>query len=414
MKIVLGVSGGIAAYKAAELARLLQQAGYRVQAVMTRAAREFVAPMTLAALTGEKVITDLFPPETAAASPADAEAAIEHIAVAQASDALVVAPATAHVLAKFAHGFADDFLSTLYLATTAPVILAPAMNLNMWRHAATQANLETLRRRPGHVLVEPGAGYLACGMVGEGRLAELEAIVAALERALAQGQRDLAGRKVLITAGPTREAIDPVRYLSNRSSGKMGFALAEAAARRGAAVVLVAGPTAAEPPRASGIEVIPVTTAEEMAAAALAQFPHVDLAILAAAVADYRPVKPAGEKIKKTAAPLHLELEPTPDILAACGRAKRHQILVGFAAETGSPVAAGRAKLQAKAADMIVANDVTLPGAGFDADENEVFLITASGDRKLERAPKSKIAGQILDAAAALLAPSPSVRLVRA
>ncbi|MGH9540389.1 MAG: bifunctional phosphopantothenoylcysteine decarboxylase/phosphopantothenate--cysteine ligase CoaBC [Terriglobales bacterium] len=421
MKIVLGVSGGIAAYKAAELARLFQQAGFPVQAVLTRAAQEFIRPLTFAALTGQKVITDLFDPALAAAAgePApQAVSAIEHIEAAQTAAALVVAPATAHVLAKFAHGLADDFLTTLYLATPAPVILAPAMNLEMWRHPATQANLETLRRRPRHVLVEPGAGYLACGMIGEGRLADLDAIVAATRAALAASAKDgdLAGRTVLITAGPTREAVDPVRYFSNRSSGKMGFALAAAAAGRGARVVLIAGPATAPPPEAPGIELIRVTTAAEMAEAALGRFESADLAILAAAVADYRPVAPAARKIKKTADRLRLELEPTPDILAAFGRLKkRGQVLVGFAAETGPPVAAAREKLGAKGADLIVANDVSRAGVGFDADENQVVLVGANGrEQALERAPKPQIAEQILDAAAALLTRPAAVRLVRA
>jgi len=290
MKIALGITGGIAAYKSAEILRLLEDRGIRVQVVMTHAAQEFVRPLTFAALSGEKVITDMFP---AGNEPANVEAAVEHIAVAQSIDALLVAPATADILAHFAQGIANDFLSTLYLATTAPVIVAPAMNVNMWEHPATQANLEILRKR-GVKIVEPGAGYLACGMTGPGRLAENSAIVAATLEALGASQ-DLAGETVLITAGPTREKIDPVRYLTNRSSGRMGYALAEAALRRGARVLLITGPTALNPPGAA--EVTRVETADEMRQAVLNQLSQATIVIKAAAVADYRPKQIAAHKI---------------------------------------------------------------------------------------------------------------------
>src|SRR5580693_32202 len=268
MKIALGVSGGIAAYKAAEIVRLLQDRGIRVQVVMTRAAREFIQPLTFAALSGEKVITDMF--GAGAGEHPNIDSAVEHIAVAQSIDALLVAPATADVLAKFAQGIASDFLSTLYLATTAPVVVAPAMNVNMWDHPATQANLEILRQR-GVKIVDPDSGYLACGMTGSGRLAENEAIVASVLEALGASQ-DLAGETVLITAGPTREKIDPARYLSNRSSGRMGYALAEAAVRRGARVILVSGPTALTPPGAA--ELTRVESAEQMRDAVLKLLPQ--------------------------------------------------------------------------------------------------------------------------------------------
>ncbi|HEX4603283.1 MAG TPA: bifunctional phosphopantothenoylcysteine decarboxylase/phosphopantothenate--cysteine ligase CoaBC, partial [Candidatus Angelobacter sp.] len=313
MKVALGVTGGIAAYKAAELVRLLQDRGIRIQVVMTRAAQEFVRPLTFAALSGEKVITGLF---GAGAEDPNIDSAVEHIAVAQAIDALVVAPATADVIAKFAHGEANDFLTTLFLATTAPVVIAPAMNVNMWENAATQANLQTLKAR-GYVIVEPDSGYLACGMIGAGRLAANETIVKAVLKALGAGQ-DLAGETVLVTAGPTREPIDPVRYIGNRSSGKMGYALAEAALRRGAKVVLISGPTALTPPSAD--EVVQVQTAQEMRDAVLAHLEQATIVIKAAAVADFT-VRAAGEKIKRKG-PIALELEPTADILAEVGAKK--------------------------------------------------------------------------------------------
>src|SRR6202142_707897 len=322
MKIALGVSGGIAAYKAAEIVRLLQDRGIRVQVVMTAAAQEFVRPLTFAALSGEKVITGMF---GSAEHAANIDSAIEHIAVAQAIDALLVAPATADVLARFAQGIASDFLTTLYLATTAPVVVAPAMNVNMWNHAATQANLEILKKR-GVRIVEPGEGYLACGMTGQGRLAENETIVAAVLEALGASQ-DLARETILITAGPTREKIDPVRYLTNRSSGRMGYALAEAALRRGARVLLISGPTALKPPGAA--EMTWIESAEEMRQAALALLPKSTVVIKTAAVSDYRAKATAMQKIKRKS-PMMLELEPTADILSEITRSKQAQIIVGF------------------------------------------------------------------------------------
>ncbi|MGN6593364.1 MAG: bifunctional phosphopantothenoylcysteine decarboxylase/phosphopantothenate--cysteine ligase CoaBC [Terriglobales bacterium] len=392
MRILLGISGGIAAYKAAELVRLFRQHGEEVQVVLTRAGARFITPATLAALSGRPVLGSLF---------AHA-AAIEHIAVAQSADVAVVAPATAHTLARMAQGLADDYLTTLLLATPAPVVAAPAMNVQMWRHPATQANVELLRSR-GVTLAPPEARELACGMVGEGRMAAPEAIAAVVyEAAAGAKRRDLAGEIVLITAGPTREALDPVRYLSNRSSGRMGYALAAAAARRGARVRLISGPTALPVP--AGVERLEVTSAAEMAAAALAEFDACTLAICAAAVADYRPAAPQPQKIQKTAERLQLELVRNPDILAELGRRKTRQRLVGFAAETDSAAARERArgKRAAKHADLMVLNDVLQPGIGFDAADNAVTLITAAAERDLPRASKAVIADAILDAALAL------------
>ncbi len=298
MQITLGVTGGVAAYKAAELVRLLQQDGFSVQVVMTRGAREFVTPLTFAALSGQKVITDLF--EKSAHGEANLESAIEHIAVAQRTDLLLVAPATADILAKFARGIADDFLTTLYLATTAPLVVAPAMNVNMWQHAATQENIEILRAR-GVKIVDPDEGYLACGMTGAGRLAGQQSIVAAVREVL-KAQKDLQGETILVTAGPTCEDLDPVRYLTNRSSGKMGYAVAEAAARRGARVFLVSGPTSLEAP--ASVERISVRSAEEMRRAVTERFAESTIAIFAAAVADYRPAEKHIEKIKRNKEPL--------------------------------------------------------------------------------------------------------------
>src|ERR1700732_1330894 len=309
MRITMGVTGGVAAYKAAELVRLLQQDGFTVEVVMTRAAREFITPLTFAALSGQKVITDLFGNTE---NEANLESAIEHIAVAQRTDLLLVAPATADIIAKFARGIADDFLSTLYLASTAPVVMAPAMNVNMWNHPATQENIAKLRER-GVKIVDPDEGDLACGMVGAGRLAGHQEILAAV-RATLHTNKDLAGETVLVTAGPTCEDLDPVRYLTNRSSGKMGYAVPQAAARRGARVVLVSGPTSLEVP--SGVERIDVRTAQEMYDAVVERFSGCSMAILAAAVADYRPAQPHDRKMKRGKEPLTLSLEPTPDILA--------------------------------------------------------------------------------------------------
>jgi phosphopantothenoylcysteine decarboxylase/phosphopantothenate--cysteine ligase len=390
MKVTVGVSGGIAAYKAAELVRALQQQALDVHVVMTEAAAQFVQPLTFASLTGHKVITSLWTaPES---SDDNLDSAIEHIEAAQTTDVLVVAPATASILAKFAHGIADDFLTTLYLATTAPVIVAPAMNVNMWQHPATQANLETLASRNVHI-VPPDAGYLACGMTGSGRLADTPAIVEAVLGVL-HHRNDLAGEIVLITAGGTREALDPVRFLGNRSSGKMGYALAEAAERRGARVILVTAPTALRPP--ANVEVIPVITTEEMRAAVLGRMDQASVVIKAAAVADYRPLKPADQKMKRSG-PLTIELEPTEDILAeAVARRHSGQLIVGFAAETQDAVAHARAKLMRKGADAIVLNDVSREGIGFDSDRNAVTFLTPSTALELPEMAKRDLADRIL------------------
>ena len=391
MKIALGVSGGIAAYKAAEIVRLLQDRGIRVQVVMTRAAQEFVRSLTFAALSGEKVITDLFGSSSEDAQ-ANVESAIEHIAIAQAIDALVVVPATADVLAKFAQGIANDFLSTLYLAKTAPVVVAPAMNVNMWNHAATQSNVGILRKR-GVRIVEPGSGYLACGMTGAGRLAENETIVAAVMEALGATQ-DLAGETVLVTAGPTREKIDPVRYLTNRSSGRMGYAIAEAALRRGARVLLVSGPTAIAAPDAA--ETTRVETAEEMLAAVLKFLPQSTVIIKTAAVADFRPKAAAEQKIKRNGA-MALELEPTADILAEVARRKTFQVVVGFAAETENVLENARKKLASKSLDAIVVNDVSREGVGFDSDRNAVTIISHNEVVEVPETSKWEVAHRVLD-----------------
>ena len=392
MRITLGVSGGVAAYKAAELVRRLQEERFYVEAVMTRNAREFITPLTFAALTGKKVITEMFGEE--AGGPANVESAIEHIAVAQRTDLLLIVPATANTLAKLARGIADDFLSTLYLATTAPVVVAPAMNVNMWEHMATQENLQMLRAR-GVRVVEPDEGYLACGMTGAGRLAGVETIVQTVLETL-HIRRDLEGETVLVTAGPTCEDLDPVRYFTNRSSGKMGYALAESAARRGARVVLVSGPTALAVP--DGVKRISVRSAEEMRRAVFAELSDATVVVKAAAVADYRPVTQHAAKIKRGKGRLTIELEPTPDILSEVARDKGDRILVGFAAETDHVGEHARVKLEAKRADLIVANDVTAEGAGFDHDTNEVTLFARDGrEISLPRMSKWDAANRVLD-----------------
>ena len=390
MKIALGVTGGIAAYKAAEIVRLLQDRGIRVQVVMTSAAQEFVRPLTFAALSGEKVITSMFASGEEHAPNIDS--AIEHIAVAQAIDALAVAPATADVLAHFAQGIASDFLTTLYLATKAPVVVAPAMNVNMWEHPATQANLEILRKR-GVKIVEPGSGYLACGMVGAGRLAENEAIVAAVMGVLGANQ-DLSGETVLITAGPTREKIDPVRYLTNRSSGRMGYALAEASLRRGARVLLVSGPTSLTPPGSA--EMTRVESTEQMRNAVLQLLPEATIVIKTAAVSDYRPKYTAGQKIKRQG-PMTLELEATPDILNELAAKKTSQLVVGFAAETENVLENARRKLVSKHLDAIVVNDVSREGVGFDSDRNAVTIITRDEVVEVAETTKWEVAQRVLD-----------------
>ncbi len=390
MKVALGVTGGIAAYKSAEIVRLLQDRGIRVQVVMTRAAQEFVRPLTFAALSGEKVITGMFSPDEERA--ANIESAIEHIAVAQSIDALLVAPATADILAHFAQGIASDFLTTLYLATTAPVVVAPAMNVNMWNHPATQANLEILRQR-GVKVVDPGSGYLACGMTGAGRLAENEAIIAAVLEALGASQ-DLVGETMLITAGPTREKIDPARYLTNRSSGRMGYAIAEAALRRGARVLLVSGPTALTPPGAA--EITQVESAEQMRDAVLSLLPQASIVIKSAAVSDYRAKSPSVQKLKRKGS-ISLDLEPTADILQEISLHKQSQIVVGFAAETENVLENARQKLAAKHLDAIVVNDVSREGVGFDSDRNEVTIITHDEVVEVLETTKWDVAQRVLD-----------------
>jgi phosphopantothenoylcysteine decarboxylase/phosphopantothenate--cysteine ligase len=389
--IGLGVSGGIGAYKAVEVARLLQKRGHRVQAVMTRTARRFVGPLTFEAITRERVITSQFEPGM--------NAEIEHISLASDMNLLLVAPATANIIGKFANGIADDFLSALYLASTAPVLLAPAMNTNMWNHPATAANIRTLASR-GVRFVEPGEGYLACGWVGKGRLAEPDAIAEAAER-IVNAQTSLAGRTMLVTAGPTLEDLDPVRFVGNRSSGRMGYAIAEEAERRGARVTLIAGPTALPAPAVS--EVVRVRSAAAMHAAVMAAAPSVDVVVMAAAVADYAPASgAAAEKIEKTdkGGPLTITLERTVDILAALGAWRGNAVrpvLVGFAAQTGDPVPGARRKLQGKGVDLIVANDVAAPGAGFDVDTNEVTLVSHDATEHLPLMPKVRVAAALLD-----------------
>jgi phosphopantothenoylcysteine decarboxylase/phosphopantothenate--cysteine ligase len=392
MRITLGVTGGVAAYKAAELVRRLQTDGFAVQVVMTKGSREFITPLTFAALSGQKVITDLFASESG--GEANLDSAIEHIAVAQRTDLFLVAPATADILAKFARGIADDFLTTLYLATTAPVVVAPAMNVNMWNHAATQENIEMLRARGVHI-VDPDEGYLACGMTGSGRLAGQEQIVAAVREVL-HLKRDLEGQTVLVTAGPTCEDLDPVRYITNRSSGKMGYAVAEAAAQRGAQTFLITGPTALETP--PNVERVDVRTAQDMHRAVAMRFHQCSMAIFAAAVADYRPTQTLDQKIKRAKEPFTVALEPTPDILATAATNKGDRLIVGFAAETQNVAENARKKLTAKNADLIVANDVTAEGAGFDHDTNIVTLFARDGrDLPLPKLTKREVAQRILD-----------------
>lgn len=405
--VALGVTGGIGAYKAVEVARLLQKRGHDVRAVLTRGARKFVAPLTFEAITRHPVITSQFVPGL--------NASIEHIDLASSIDLLLVAPATANVIGKFAHGIADDFLSSLYLATRAPVLLAPAMNTNMWEHPAVAENLRVLATR-GVQFVEPGEGYLACGWIGKGRLAEPEAVAEAADRLLASrgsaASADgtagrvgpLAGRRVLVTAGPTLEDLDPVRYLGNRSSGRMGFALAAAARDRGALVTLVSGPTAITAPVVD--EVVAVRSAREMHAAVMARAGEADVVIMAAAVADYTPAGgAAGGKVEK-GGPLTLVLERTKDILFELGAMRAgaaRPVLVGFAAQTGDPVEAATRKLAAKRVDLMVANDVTAPGAGFDVDTNIITLVAEDGATPLPRLSKRDAADAVLDRVERLL-----------
>ena len=394
--IALGVTGGIGAYKAVEVCRGLQRHGHDVVTAMTRSAARFVGPVTFEAITRRPVITSQWKPGM--------NADIEHIAIADQIALLLVAPCTANVIGKFAGGIADDFLTTLYLATRAPVLLAPAMNSNMLAHEAVQQNLRTLSGR-GVRFVEPGEGYLACGWIGKGRLAEPAEIVAAALAVLGPVDSALRGRHVLVTAGPTYEDIDPVRYVGNRSSGRMGFALAAEARRRGARVTLVAGPTTIEPPAAD--DLVRVRSAADMHDAVTTAAGGADVVIMAAAVADYAPAAPAGQKIAKHDAPLTLTLERTRDILAELARMPSRQsgrpILVGFAAETGSAAAKAREKRVRKQVDLIVANDVSQPDAGFEVGTNAVTIIGADAEQALPVLSKDRVAAAVLDRVEALL-----------
>ena len=404
MKVTVGVSGGVAAYKAAELVRALQAKALDVHVVMTESATRFVQPLTFAALTGHKVITGLWGTEH---SEPNVDSAIEHIAEAQSTELLVVAPATADLLARFAHGLANDFLTTLYLATPAPAVVAPAMNSEMWAHPATQANLRILVDRGVHI-VAPGVGDLACGMVGPGRLAEIELIVKVvleqLDRRVSPPRCDLSGDTVMVTAGGTREAIDPVRYIGNRSSGKMGYALAEAAAARGARVILISGISPLTPP--PGVEFIQVTSSDEMRTAVLERLSKATIVVKAAAVSDYRPKAPAAQKIKRREA-IQLDLEPTADILAEVAATRREGTLViGFAAETEDHLQHGRDKLLRKGADALVLNDVGRPGVGFDSDRNAATFLTRHTAIELPEMSKRDLADRILDEVRALRRPA--------
>lgn len=389
-RLVLGVCGSIAAYKAVGLLRRLVKEGAEVSVVMTEAAARFVTPLTFETLSGRPVVTDLFAPSQGMA----------HLALPERADAVIVAPATANLIAKCALGLADDALSTLLLNVTSPLILAPAMDGGMWDHPATAGHRATLRQR-GLRLIEPEEGPLASGRIGKGRLAAEDRILEALVEALAL-RRDWGGQRLLVSAGPTQEAIDPVRYISNRSSGKMGYAVAEAGRDRGAAVCLVSGPTALTPP--AGIEIVPAVTAEEMQKALSARLDWATVVVMAAAVADFRPARPSHRKIKKAdKAWTALDLTPTDDILTELARRRRHQILVGFAAETESLLGHARDKLKKKKLDLIVANDVTAPGSGFGSDTNAAVLMRPDGAvTDLGLLPKRELADRILDAVLAL------------
>lgn len=400
MLIALGVTGGVGAYKAVEVARGLQKRGHDVIAVMTATATRFVGPLTFEAITRRRVITDQFEP--------GANADIEHIALASTIDLLLVAPATANILAKFANGIADDFLSTLFIATRAPVLVAPSMNTQMFSHEAVRRNLETLAAR-GVRFVEPGEGYLACGWIGKGRLAEPEEVVAAAEAVL-RPEGPLRGKRVLVTAGPTFEDVDPVRYVGNRSSGRMGFAIAAEALRRGADVTLVAGPTTLEAPAVR--ELVRVRSAREMRDAVIGRADAMDVAILSAAVADYAPAERAAQKMPKGDDTITLVLKKTPDILGELGTRRlssgRGPLLVGFAAETEDLVARASAKREKKHADLIVANDVSRADAGFDVDTNAVTVIGPEGAQALPLQTKARVASAILDRVEGLLSARPA------
>jgi phosphopantothenoylcysteine decarboxylase/phosphopantothenate--cysteine ligase len=411
--IALGVTGGVGAYKAVEVCRGLQKRGHEVVAIMTRSAARFVGAVTFEAITRRPVITSQWKAGMNADSRGPRRAslregvAVEHIAIADAIALLVVAPCTANAIGKFAAGIADDFLSSLYLATRAPVLLAPAMNSNMLAHEAVQRNLQTLAAR-GVRFVDPGEGYLACGWIGRGRLAEPADVVTAAELMLAPPDSTLRGRRLVITAGPTYEDIDPVRYVGNRSSGRMGFALASEARRRGAHVTLVAGPTALAPPAAD--DLVRVRSAAEMHAAVMTAAPRADVVIMAAAVADYTPAEPSPRKIAKGEGPATLTLRRTPDILADLGRlasraAAGTPVLVGFAAETGDAVARAREKRAQKRVDLMVANDVSRSDAGFDVDTNAVTIVGAEDERAVPLQSKAGVAAAILDRVEALVRP---------
>jgi phosphopantothenoylcysteine decarboxylase/phosphopantothenate--cysteine ligase len=404
--IALGVTGGIGAYKAVEVARGLQKRGHDVVAIMTASATRFVGPITFEAITRRRVITDQFE--------AGANSDIEHIALASSIDLLLIAPATANVVGKLANGLADDFLTTLYTATRAPVVIAPAMNTNMFAHEAVRRNLDTLAAR-GVRFVEPGEGYLACGWIGKGRLAEPEEIVEAVDRIVAPAAGSWRGRRVLVTAGPTYEDLDPVRYIGNRSSGRMGFAIAAEAARRGAAVTLVVGPTSVPPPAVG--EVVNVRSAGDMHHAVMSRADGMDAIVMAAAVADYTPVVNADQKMSKTDGALTLELRRTPDILADLGTRRiatgTGPVLVGFAAETQDLVARAQAKRERKRVDLIVANDVSRPDAGFDVDTNAVTIIGPGAPEPLPVQSKAQVAAEILDRVEPLFAGRPVAGTVR-
>jgi phosphopantothenoylcysteine decarboxylase/phosphopantothenate--cysteine ligase len=394
--VALGVTGGIGAYKAVEIVRLLQQRGHEVVAIMTRAAQNFVGPVTFEAITRRPVITSQWK--------RGANADIEHVALATDIGLLLIAPATANVIGKMAVGVADDFLTSLYLATRAPVMIAPAMNTNMWEHPAVRQNLRTLVER-GVRVVDPGVGFLACGWEGKGRLAEPEEVASAADAVL-RPSGTLSGRRVLVTSGPTYEDLDPVRYIGNRSSGKMGFAVAAEAAKRGARVTLVAGPTRLDPPEVA--EIVRVRSAGEMHDAVMERAAACDAIIMAAAVADYRPERPSAQKVPKASGPLALTLVRTPDILAELGALRSSgglgtTVLVGFAAETSDVVERAREKRRAKHVDLIVANDVSRPDAGFEADDNLVTLVGETGEEPLPLLPKRAVARAIIDRLEALL-----------
>lgn len=387
-RVVLGVSGGIAAYKAAEVARGLMKRGAEVQVVLTRGARNFVSPLTFAVLSGREVHTEVWG-EGDASRPT-----VDHVALADWADVLAVAPATAHTLAKLANGLADDFLSTYFLAHHGPVLLAPAMETRMWEHEAVRRNVETLRVR-GAAIVGPEPGPLASGREGVGRMAEPDTLVEQILR-LAEGSRDLEGLKLLVTAGPTREPLDPIRFVSNRSSGKMGVALAEAARDRGGRATLLLGPTPSPAPE--GLRILRFETADQLHALLLEEFPECDGLVMAAAVADFIP-EARPERLHRDAGAISVALAPGRDVLASLRPLKRAQTVVAFAAETQDLEARGRRKMEAKGADLIVVNDVGRAGVGFDAEENEVLILGRDGSRQtVERAPKREIADRIWDA----------------